>query len=204
MSEAGIRGGTRRARAARWEGVNANRSRLVELAMRELLLLGIVALAAVLFINHGLLYLNGDNVPRTTRPEAYILATAIFYVFVRGVDIVLRMRAPRVAADLVLCPECGQELGDPTPKANPGHATIDVSQRPSERDVLTAVALRRAIDEARRIAARRGRTVDPVVSAIRGDFENAPAAMLREPEEGDSGLDIPRIPREPWRPKLRR
>ena len=196
--------GAGRAAGVRGLGVNPNESRLAHVALREALLLGILALASVLFINHGILYLTGDVAPRSTRPESYALVTVVLYVFVRGIDLVLRVRAPRVKADLVLCPECGQDLADGTPKAAQVDRTEPLTPRPTEKEILAAVALRRAIDDARRVAELRGRGVDPVVSAFRGDFENAPAALLKAREELELPTSAPRVPREPWRPKIGR
>lgn len=184
--------------------MNADHSRLAHVALREGLLVGILALASALFMNHGILYLAGDTVPRTTRPEAYVLVTAILYVFVRGIDLLLRARAPRVRANLVLCPECGQELGDATPVGSTGRRAEPLSPRPTEKQILAAVALRRAIDDARRIAELRGRRADPVVAAFRGDFENAPTALLAAREDPDVVMASKRVPREPWRPRLGR
>jgi hypothetical protein len=184
--------------------MSLNGSRIAHVVLRESLLVGILALASVLYIYHGILYLMGDVAPRSTRPEAYILVTAILYVFVRGIDLVLRSRAPRVKANLELCPECGQELSDAAPKLIHPQVSEPLEPRPSQKEVLAAVALRKAIDDARDVARMRGRAVDPVVSALRGDFRNAPAAVLASREDSDGASHAKPVPREPWRPRLGR
>lgn len=161
--------------------MNASEQGLVNLAVRELLLLGLLAGAAVLFINHGLLYFTGDTTARSTRPEAYVVTTLVLYLFVRGVYLVLSLRPPRVQGDLVLCPECGQELDDPTPKGLADHHRVPVTPRPTERDVIAAIALRKAVDEARFNAQRRNAGPDPLAALLKIDIENptSPVQVVR-------------------------
>ncbi len=176
--------------------MNASEQRLANLAVRELLLLGLLASAAVLFINHGLLYFTGDTTPRSTRPEAYVVTTLVLYVFVRGTFLVLGLRPPRVHGDLVLCPECGQELEDATPKGLADHYGTTVTPRPTERDVLAAIALRKAVDEARYNAQRRSAGPDPLAALLKGDIENLTSAV-----QFVRGTRAPEDPKGPSRPE---
>ncbi|MGQ0796953.1 MAG: hypothetical protein ACT4OI_03695 [Methanobacteriota archaeon] len=178
--------------------MNASESRFVEVLLRELLLLALLGGAAVLFINHGILYFTGDTALRSSRPEAYVVTTLVFYVFVRGVYLVLSVRPHRVQGDLVLCPECGQELADPTAAGLAEHYQEVLTPKPSERDVLAAIALRKAVDEARFNAERRGAGPDPLAALVRGNLDNLPAGVkvvrgTREPDDA----------RRPSRPKMR-
>ena len=138
--------------------MEAVKARAVHALLREALLVTLLLGAAFLFLNHGLLYFTGDTTPRSTRPEAYVMTTLALYIFVRGIDMVLRLRLPpREEGGLVLCPECGQELDDPTPQGLEAHFREPGTGRPSERDVLAAIALRKALDDARRAAKTRVR-----------------------------------------------
>jgi len=181
------------------ESVSAQGHRFIHLALREALLVALLAAAAGLFINHGLLYLTGDTTPRSTRPEAYVLSTLVLYLFVRGVDLVLRLRPPRVQGDLVLCPECRQELPDGTPQGIEAHFRRPLTPPPTEREILAAIALRKAVDEARYNAQRRGTGLDPLAALLKGDVANPASAVqvvrgTRAPEE-------PKGPSRAERPK---
>jgi hypothetical protein len=166
--------------------LNASAHRFAALAVREFLLLALVAGAAFLFLNHGLLYFTGDTTPRSTRPEAYAVTTLVFYVFVRGAFLVLSLRPPRVQEGLVLCPECGQEL-DGSPEAVAAHVRAAPTTRPSERDIREAIALRKALDEAHRVETEGGLQRSEAFDALlRGTADGRPQDPRRSRDRDDS------------------
>ncbi len=86
-------------RASRW---------LVREALREVLFVVICGAGAWLFLNHGILYLRGDPLPAIPM-EAYVLTTAVLYLFVRSLTLVAGGRA-LPARDDARCPECGAPI----------------------------------------------------------------------------------------------
>jgi hypothetical protein len=118
-------------------------------ALREVSLVAIAAAAAVILLTYGNLYLNGAVRIENTRIEPYFLVTAVTYLFLRFVAIALEMRSPRVHADLVRCPECGRWLDDPTASGLEAHRRVELTPKPTEKEIVSAVALRRAVDAAR-------------------------------------------------------
>lgn len=117
--------------------------------VREALLVGIAAAASFVFLNHQALYLERPFRVADARIESYILATAILYLFLRLVIIVAEMRPPRVHAELVRCPECGQWLDDRSGAGLEAHRRIELTPKPSPKEVVSAIALRKALDAAR-------------------------------------------------------
>ncbi len=63
-----------------------------------------------LFFNHQMLYLDGTADPVTPPLQAYLVATALFYLFVRSVALMAGVRVPRFREGEEVCPECGQPL----------------------------------------------------------------------------------------------
>ncbi len=125
-------------------------------AMREALFLGIAALGAWLFLNHELL--EGGRPPAWSLSE-FIVSTIVVYLFLRTIVVIVEMRAPRSHAELVRCPECGQWLDDPTAAGRAAHHRVEMMPKPSEREIVSAVALRKAFDAAR-VATQASRDAD--------------------------------------------
>jgi hypothetical protein len=117
--------------------------------VREALLVGIAAAASFVFLNHEILYLDRPFQVADSRIEPYLLATAILYLFLRLVIAVAEMRPARAPAELVRCPECGQRLDDRSAAGLEAHRRIELTPRPSPKEVVSAVALRKAVDAAR-------------------------------------------------------
>jgi hypothetical protein len=115
----------------------------------EGLLVGLAAAAAFVFINHENLYLTHPFQLADVRIESYALATVMIYLFLRLVILALEMRPTRGHANLVRCPECGQWLDARTAAGLAAHRRIELTPKPSQKEVVAAVALRRAVDAAR-------------------------------------------------------
>jgi hypothetical protein len=120
-------------RASRW---------LVRGAVREVLFVVICGAGGWLFLNHGILYLRGDPLPAVSR-EAYVLTTAVLYLFVRSLTLVAGGRA-FPARDDVRCPECGAPIrtGD-VPDSGPpakvsAHNAVDLRVPATTRVVRRA------------------------------------------------------------------
>ena len=128
-------------------GFQTRSSRFV---VREVLLVGLAAAAAFVFINHDNLYLSHPFRLADARIESYALATAMIYLFLRLVIVALELRPPRSHEELVRCPECGQWLDDPTAAGLEAHRRIELTPKPSRKEIVSAVALRKAVDAARR------------------------------------------------------
>ena len=118
-------------------------------ASREVLLVAISGGAAFFFINHENLYLKHFFILSDVRIESYFLATVMVYLFLRLVILAAEMRPARAHAELVRCPECGQWLDDPTSAGLEAHRRIELTPKPSPKEVVSAVALRKAVDAAR-------------------------------------------------------
>ncbi len=157
--------------------MNAYQSRIVHVALRETLLLLIAAAGSSIFYIHEF-FTGNPLVPRGFTWDLFVLLTLILYVFIRAITIVTSMRAPSLFADLELCPECGQPLDDGTPKGLEAHRRITLTPRPTEKEIVAAVALRKAIDDARRAARAAHREMDGPLE-IPGDVENAPSGFDR-------------------------
>lgn len=182
--------------------MNEVRSRLATVTAREALLLLISVSAAWLFFNHELFYFNGAWSPRAVPTEAYVVLTLILFTYFHGAMLVLSLRAPRVRQGLVLCPECGQELSDGTPRALEAHMRTPLTPRPTEQEILAAVALRQAIDDARVAAAWRRGDRPASIPRMLGEIENAPldADRLRIPPNVSVTPRIIKGPKEPKGP----
>ena len=136
--------------------------------VREILLVGIAAAASFVFINHDNLYLSHPFRLSDARIESYFLATAMAYLFLRLVIVALELRLPRGHSELVRCPECGQWLDDPSAAGLEAHRRIELTPKPSRKEIVSAVALRKAVD-----AARFGNLTHPMESQ-----EPNPAALI--------------------------
>ncbi len=89
----------------------------------------------------------------------------------------------------MLCPECGQELDDGTPRGSASSQGVAGTPHLSTSDLISSIALRKAVHEARHGAGSRARE-DPLIDALRGKAENEPV--------GDSLFDL--APPRPGRP----
>lgn len=164
-------------------------------------MLGIAASAAFVFLNHEALYLDRPFVVSDARIESYLLATAILYLFLRMVLVVAEIRPARKHNELVRCPECGQWLDDPSNTALEAHRRIELTPKPSRKEVVSAVALRRAVD-----AARFGPPIDPenripAQSPIHQNPANPGepdlVAALHDPNFLERARHSPKTPRDP-------
>src|SRR5437879_5045000 len=90
------------------------------------------------------------------------------YLFLRLVIVALELRPARGHAELVRCPECGQWLDDPSAAGLEAHRRIELTPKPSRKEIVSAVALRKAVD-----AARFGNLTHPMESQ-----EPNPAALI--------------------------
>src|SRR5467141_99824 len=118
-------------------------------ATRELTLVSLAAVAAFLFINHDNLYLTQAFSLSIAPLESYLLATIVIYLFLRLLVIALDMRPTRTHTELVRCPECGQWLDDPTTSGLEAHRKVELTPKPTEKEIVSAIALRRAVDASR-------------------------------------------------------
>ena len=162
-------------------GFQTRSSRFV---VREILLVGIAAAAAFVFINHDNLYLSHPFRLSDARIESYSLATAMIYLFLRLVIVALELRPPRSYAP-VRCPECGQWLDDPTTAGLEAHRRIELTPKPSQKEIVSAVALRKAVD-----AARLG-NLTPPIRAVVGSNPAAPIPANATSEDLVKALNDP-------------
>ncbi len=153
--------------------VDAEQRRFVDVASREAAILALAAVAAVVFLNHEVFYLRAGFVPYAGPVWAYLLVTAVLYLFVRLMFIVAGMYFPGKRPEFVLCPECGHALDDASPHGREEHNRITLTPRPTEKEILSAIMLRKAIDDARRSAKRELAGPKPEAVRVPGDVENA-------------------------------
>ena len=155
--------------------------RFMRTTARECALLAVAALGAFLFFIHGSLYLQAGSTARPLSLEGFLLVTAILYLFLRLVFVVAGLYLPRPRTGYVVCPECGRAYDEAAPGGAVRHRRAPLASRPTEKEVLAAIMLRKAIDEARRSARRD--LAGPRAEEIRvpGEIENAGVT----PEEFD-------------------
>lgn len=125
------------------------RTRGGRMALRETLLVLISAGASFVFINHAALYLNEPFVLRDVRLESYVLATVVLFLFLRLAILAVEMRPPRGHEELVRCPECGQWIDGRSAAERDAHRARELTPKPSPKEIVSAVALRKAVDAAR-------------------------------------------------------
>src|SRR5205807_9609195 len=184
-------------RRADWIGFETRSSLFV---VREILLVGLAAAASFVFINHDNLYLSHSFRLSDVRIESYFLATAMVYLFLRLVIVALELRPPRGHARRVRCPECGQWLDDPSAAGLEAHRRIELTPKPSRKEIVSAVALRKAVD-----AARFGNLTHPMESQEPNPTAlipaNAPSedlvAALNDPDYLERMRHSPRPPADP-------
>lgn len=165
-------------------------------AVRETLFLGLSGLGAFIALNHSVIFLENGATWFDAAPAAYPLLTILIYTWIRGLAILATFRSPRARGSLELCAECGQPYPDGTPLGRETHAALPGTPRPTEREILAAVALRRAIDQAR-VARDANRIPADAARALRG-IEDLRALERRRPD-GQEPIVVRRTLREPPR-----
>ncbi len=172
-------------------------SRYLERMAREFAVLAVSAVGAYLFFIHGSLYLQSGSAARPLTLEGFLLVTAIFYLFLRLIFVVASLYYPRPATQFAICPECGKILDETTPGSAARHASPALSRKPTEKEVIAAVMLRKAIDDARRLA-KKDLTGPPSSDrpTLPGEVENVPVP-LDEFERILKQLDSPRTQGSP-------
>jgi hypothetical protein len=130
-------------------GTQTSGSRFVR---REILLFIIAAAASFAFLNHDNLYLQGRFRLIIDRIEPYLLVTAVTYLFLRAAVIAIELRPPRVHAELVRCPECGQWIDDRSATDRAAHSKAEsarkVAPKVTPMTAVTLAALRKAVEAA--------------------------------------------------------
>ena len=167
------------------------------LAVREVLFLGLAALGAWLFMNHEILR---GAAPGDYDASQYIVSTVVIYLFLRVIVLAADMRAPKAHAELIRCPECGQWLDDPTARGREAHHRIELTPKPSAKEVVSAIALRKAVDAAR-LAANPSR-IRPIEGGVTpGQPENVSSrdllAAIDDPDLLERLLHSPQPPKGP-------
>ena len=174
-------------------------------AARELAIVSLAGLASFLFINHENLYLSGPFALSNAPLEAYFLATIVIYLFLRMLIIAAGMRPTRVRPGSLRCAECGQPLDNLTAAALEAHHRIERTPRPSEKEVVSAVALRKAVDAAH-LSVRASKAVsrDGIATPTR-DLENISGRDLIAAIDDPSLLErLLHGPNPPQDPRLKR
>ena len=170
-------------------------------AARELAIVSLAGLAAFLFLNHQNLYLREPFALSNAPLEAYFLATIVIYLFLRMLIIAAEMRPTRSPKGEIRCPECGQRLDTLTTAGRKAHRRIELTPKPSEREIVSAVALRKAVDAAH-FSARASKVAsrDDVTTSAR-DLENVSSrdlvAAIDDPDLLERLLHGPNPPKEP-------
>ncbi len=149
----------------------------MRIAAREAAILGIGGIGAVAFLNHEFFYFQPGFQPYGGPLWAYVLLAAVLYLFVRTVFLVAEMFFPRKRPEFIVCPECGRELDDTSPQGVAEHHRLALIPKPTEKEVLAAIMLRRAIDDARRSATHELGGPRVEASELPGDAENPPVTF---------------------------
>ena len=170
-------------------------------AARELAIVSLAGLASFLFINHENLYLSGPFALSNAPLEAYFLATIVIYLFLRMLISAAGMRPTRVRSGSLRCPECGQRLDSLTAAGREAHDRIELTPKPLEKEVVSAGALRKAVDAAHLSvrASKMASQESPVVPPR--DLENISGhdlvAAIDDPDLLERLLHGPNPPRDP-------
>lgn len=157
--------------------VTESGSRFVRVAIRESGILAVALAGALLFDLHPSFY--GGQV-RSLGMPAWVVAllAVVLYLFLRMLFLIGTMFYSNREAELVLCPECGRLYDEARPGAMEAHHRIALSPKPTEREILAAITLRKAIDDARRSATRPLAGPQVVLSDVPpGEIENAPVPL---------------------------
>ncbi len=141
---------------------------------REFAVLGVAALGAYLFFIHGSLYLQAGSTGRPLTLEGFLLVTTILYLFLRLLFVVAALYNPRPRTQVTICEQCGREIEGNPAEELARHGRVTLSHRPTEREVMAAIMLRKAIDEARRSAEKPLSGPRDAVVQLPGNIENLP------------------------------
>lgn len=180
------------------------RTREAYFAFREVLILALAGLASFLFLNHANLYLMGPFTLSKAPLEAYFLATTVIYLFLRLVVIAIEMRGPRDHVEPVRCPECGKWIDDPTASGREAHHRIELTRKPSEKAIVSTVALRQAVDAARVAENASEASPHPEIPAA-SDLENVSSRdLLKARNDPDLLERLHHSPNPPRDPRLKR
>jgi hypothetical protein len=132
---------------------------------------------ALLFVFHHTFY-DGKGVTAIDMPLWLFAAlVTVLYLFLRMAFIVAGMFFPRKRPEFVLCPECGRELDDASPHGVADHNRIALTPKPTGKEVLAAIMLRKAIEDARRSARRDLAGPRVEVPSLPDDAENMPVSF---------------------------
>jgi hypothetical protein len=169
-------------------------SPLVRIVVREGALAGAAAVGSFLFFAH-----QSFEPPLALRwmapsPLAFGMLTAVVYLFIRALLLVSGLFTQEERPELVLCPECGRRYDESRPKHEASHRRIALTPRPTEREVLAAIMLRRAIDEARRSSKRNLTGTEITMQEPPAGVENTPID-INEFERILRNLDFPKRPK---------
>ncbi len=157
--------------------VSESPSRFARVAFREFAILVIGGIGAIVFLNHEFFYFNQKFTPYDGPMWAYFLLAAVLYLFVRMVFLVAGMFFPRRRPEFILCPECGRELDDASPHGVAEHNRITLTPKPTEKEILAAIMLRKAIDDARRSAKHGLAGPRAELPSAPGEAENPPVTF---------------------------
>lgn len=146
-------------------------------AAREAAILVIAAAGSLLFFIHGTFEPPIGFRMMAITPWVFALLTAVVYLFIRMLFMVGAMFFPRKQPELVLCPECGRYYDDSTPDRIADHRRVELTPKPTEREILAAIMLRKAIDDARRSAKRPLAGPDVTMAELPGEVENPPISI---------------------------
>ena len=174
--------------------VTESGSRFARLAIRESAILAVAVVAAFLFDIHPSFY---GGQPRTVGMPSWVLVllVVVVYLLLRMLFLIGSMFYRAQEPELVLCPECGRLYDESRPEALQAHHRITLSPKPTEREILAAIMLRKAIDDARRSSTRNLAGPKVVVADLpSGDVENPPVPVA-EFERILKDLDVANAPR---------
>jgi hypothetical protein len=179
----------------------------VRTTAREFAVLAVAALGAYLFFIHGSLYLQAGSEARPLTLEGFFLVTTILYLLLRLIFVVAGLYYPRPRTEYTVCAECGREIEKSAPDAADRHRRVTLSPRPTEKEVMAAILLRKAIDDARRTAQKPLSGPEETVVRLPGNVENLPVPVdeferilheLDHPRDGRGSVE--RRPRGPAGP----
>lgn len=153
-------------------GMELSESRYVRQTAREFAVLAVAAIGAFLFFIHGSLYLQAGSTGRPLTLEGFLLVTTVLYLFLRLIFLVAGFYFPRARPEYVVCPECGRAYDEAVPGEAAEHRRTAVTPRPTEKEIMAAIMLRKAIDDARRSSRRDLAGPRDEVVRLPGEVEN--------------------------------
>jgi hypothetical protein len=163
------------------QAIPARNARLV---VQEGLFFAIAAAASLLFLFHGMLYLDGRS-PPAFRIEPFLFVTGLTYLFLRSVVLAIEIRWPRVHAERVQCPECGRWIDTPS-RGVEGHGTRVPLPKAARRQGHPQTALRTAVGVAAIERRARDSNNAAEISTFRPEVENEWSGdLVAAPEDPD-------------------